>query len=80
MMGASVDWPKRIYALQQLEGLVLGGAHDFDNFGDQLKGLRDALTVQLNDRCGRAAARGWAGLHGACQPPPRPASGGASWS
>jgi hypothetical protein len=50
-LGPTVDWQKRIIALQWLEALVLGGAQDFDSFMDLLKGLRDALTTQLNDRC-----------------------------
>jgi CLIP-associating protein 1/2 len=79
MMGGSVDWQRRIYALQQLEGLVLGGAHDFDNFSEQLKGLRDALTAQLNDRCGRPPAPPPAAAPPAqpppARPPPRPPGG-----
>jgi len=44
------DWDSRIKAMLQLEGMVLGGAAQLNNFLDELRNLKDAVTEQLNDR------------------------------
>ena len=46
-----MDWNKRVEALVVLEGLVLGGAPEWDGFSEALRVLREPLRFQLNDRC-----------------------------
>jgi hypothetical protein len=50
MLQPSTPWDRRIQALQQLEGLVKGGAHHYDSFHELLRDLREPLTKQLSDR------------------------------
>lgn len=42
--------PLALQAMLQLEGMVLGGAAQLNNFLDELRNLKDAVTEQLNDR------------------------------
>eukprot|EP00898_Chlorokybus_atmophyticus_P009129 jgi/Chlat1/9217/Chrsp98S08480 len=50
-LSAKTDWSIRQAAMQRLEGLVLGGATNFDAFPAMLKDLlRDALVQQISDR------------------------------
>ncbi len=51
-MAITVDWNKRIDAMVKIEGLVKGGAYGMypEAFLEQLRVLRDALVVQINDR------------------------------
>ncbi|XP_002985873.2 CLIP-associated protein [Selaginella moellendorffii] len=44
------DWSVRMAALQRVEGLVYGGATDFQSFPSLLKQLTPPLNVQLSDR------------------------------
>ncbi|MED6180203.1 hypothetical protein PIB30_008061 [Stylosanthes scabra] len=44
------DWSIRIAAMQRIEGLVLGGATEYQSFSGLLKQLIGPLTTQLSDR------------------------------
>ncbi|XP_057742358.1 CLIP-associated protein-like [Arachis stenosperma] len=44
------DWSIRIAAMQRIEGLVLGGATEYQSFSGLLKQLVGPLTTQLSDR------------------------------
>ena len=47
---AGTDWQARINAMIRLEGLVKGGAAQYDAFGEHLRGLKEPLVKQLEDR------------------------------
>ncbi|KAG2490352.1 hypothetical protein HYH03_011154 [Edaphochlamys debaryana] len=46
----SADWLARMAAMQKVEGLVLGGALEYEAFHDCLKGLTQALSQQFKER------------------------------
>ncbi|GLI59247.1 hypothetical protein VaNZ11_001093 [Volvox africanus] len=46
----NADWQARMSAMQRVEGLVLGGAVDWECFHEALKGLAQALSQQFKER------------------------------
>eukprot|EP00850_Spirogloea_muscicola_P001244 SM000004S15114 [mRNA] locus=s4:1332669:1339409:+ [translate_table: standard] len=50
MLDLHQDWTVRMHAMQRLEALVLGGAHQYGAFQGQLKQLTGPLRSQLEDR------------------------------
>eukprot|EP00850_Spirogloea_muscicola_P001307 SM000005S17104 [mRNA] locus=s5:171955:179087:+ [translate_table: standard] len=50
MLDLHQDWTVRMHAMQRLEALVLGGAHQYGAFQGQLKLLIGPLRSQLEDR------------------------------
>ncbi|GIL71392.1 hypothetical protein Vretifemale_1954, partial [Volvox reticuliferus] len=46
----NADWQARMSAMQRVEGLVLGGAVDWECFHEALKGLSQALSQQFKER------------------------------
>ncbi|KAG2454961.1 hypothetical protein HYH02_000787 [Chlamydomonas schloesseri] len=45
-----LDWQGRMTAMQRLEGLVLGGALEYECFFEAMKGLAQALSQQFKER------------------------------
>ncbi|KAG2440200.1 hypothetical protein HXX76_004312 [Chlamydomonas incerta] len=45
-----LDWQGRMTAMQRVEGLVLGGALEYDCFYEAIKGLTQALSQQFKER------------------------------
>eukprot|EP00850_Spirogloea_muscicola_P016760 SM000138S00067 [mRNA] locus=s138:346678:353387:- [translate_table: standard] len=50
MLDLHQDWTVRMHAMQRLEALLLGGAHQYGAFQGQLKQLIGPLRSQLEDR------------------------------
>ncbi|EFJ48812.1 CLIP-associating protein [Volvox carteri f. nagariensis] len=46
----NADWQARMSAMQRVEGLVLGGAVDWECFHEAMKGLAQALSQQFKER------------------------------
>lgn len=46
----NADWQARMTAMQRVEGLVLGGAVDWECFHEAMKGLAQALSQQFKER------------------------------
>ncbi|GBG80718.1 hypothetical protein CBR_g31174 [Chara braunii] len=50
MLVPETDWSVRMNVLQRVQGLVVGGALDFEAFPGMLRQLKDAIASQLHDR------------------------------
>lgn len=46
-LGSTVDWIDRIHAMVRLEGLILGGATQWQSFPELLRDLKDPLVEQV---------------------------------
>ncbi|GLC37256.1 hypothetical protein PLESTB_001143100 [Pleodorina starrii] len=49
-LAPNADWQARMSAMQRVEGLVLGGAVDWECFHEAMKGLAQALSQQFKER------------------------------
>lgn len=47
-LGSTVDWVDRIHAIIRLEGLILGGATQYQSFLELLRNLKDPLVAQVS--------------------------------
>ncbi len=46
----NAEWQDRMAAMQRVEGLLLGGAAEYEGFHESLKGLAQALSQQFKER------------------------------
>ncbi|KXZ51447.1 CLASP protein [Gonium pectorale] len=49
-LAPNTEWQARMTAMQRVEGLVLGGAVEYECFHEALKGLAQVLTQQFKER------------------------------
>ncbi len=50
LLALAVDWDKRVQAMLRFEGLLKGGAGNFECFYDQVYTLKEPLMHQVQDR------------------------------